>query len=87
MENHIRIFYCRPCSGYADTFDFTIGLFIIADTGGVDDVNRDALHLNRLGYFIARGTRNRRDDSHLRTCKRIQQGTFSNVRLSCQYDI
>ena len=54
MQNDVGTFNGCPRARDAYAFDFTISLRIIADTCGVDDVDRYTFNLYRFSDFVAR---------------------------------
>ncbi len=54
---------------------------VLAQAGGVDDVERNAVDLDRLAHAVARGAGNRRDDGQLGASQRVEQRRLAHVRL------
>ena len=59
----------------------------VAQTCGVDDMDRDALNLDRLAHCIARRTRDVRHDRTIITRQAIEQAGLADVWLPNQHDI
>ena len=96
MQDHIGLFHFSPGARDADAFDRIdhIGLFavfrfilLVTDTGGVDDIERNALDMDGLGDLVARGAGDRRNDRDIITRQGIEQRRFTDIRLARQHDI
>lgn len=82
MQHDIGVADGFPCALDADAFHFVGG--IVAQTCGVDNVQRDAVYLDRLAHAIARGAGNWRDDGEIRAGERIEQRGLAHIGLSGQ---
>ena len=78
-QHRIRRLDFFPCARDADLFDLVIAL---AQTGGVDHMQRHAFDLDGLLHLVARRARDGSDDGQLRACQRVEQRTLARVRLS-----
>src|SRR5690606_18805664 len=59
----------------------------VAQAGGVNDVQRDAVQCNLLDHPVAGGAGNVRDDGGFKTGQRVQQAGFTDVGLARQHDV
>ena len=73
-----------PAARDADALDF-VGAF--AQAGGVDDVDRHALDLDRLADLVARRAGRRRDDRQLGAGERVEERALADVRLAGEDDL
>ena len=71
----------------ADALHLVGGLLVAAQPGGVDDVQRHALDLDRLAHAVACRAGDRRDDGELRTGQRVQQRALADVGLAGEHDV
>ena len=62
--------------------DFFNLAFCFAQTGGIDHMQRHAVDLDQLRHLVPGRAGDRRDDRQLRAGQRIEQRTFSHIRLT-----
>ncbi|MPM33493.1 hypothetical protein SDC9_80069 [bioreactor metagenome] len=77
-QHRIRRADFVPGARNTDLFHLIVTL---AQTGGVDHMQRHAFDLNGLLHLVARGARNRRDDGQFRPRQRIEQRAFARIGL------
>ncbi|MCY1238188.1 hypothetical protein D9M72_509130 [compost metagenome] len=83
VQHDIRAADRVPGAVDANALDFIGG--VLAQAGGVDDMQRDAVDLDGLAHAVARGAGDGRDDGQLRAGQRVQQRRLAHVGLARQH--
>ncbi|MCY1365015.1 hypothetical protein D9M69_518440 [compost metagenome] len=79
-QHRVGLVDLAPGAFDADLFHF-VHVRAVAQTRGVDHVQRHTLDLNRLLHHIARGAGHRGHDRQLGTGQRVEQRAFARVGL------
>ena len=87
VQDHVGLADLSPGALDADALDHVDVVADRADAGGVDDIERDALDLDRLAHLVARGPGNRCDDGHVGPGQRIEKRGLADIRLPDQHHI
>ncbi|MNI24361.1 hypothetical protein D3C73_779780 [compost metagenome] len=81
MQNNISALDFLPGAGDADAL---YGVFRFTQAGGVHNMQWHAIYMDFLHHFVARGARNRGDDSDVVARQGVQQTGFTHVGLASQ---
>mmetsp|Transcript_32493 Transcript_32493/g.76308 ORF Transcript_32493/g.76308 Transcript_32493/m.76308 type:complete len:400 (-) Transcript_32493:129-1328(-) len=84
-EHHVGVGDRVPAARHADALDL-VGR-VIAQAGGVGDVQRHALDLDGLADLVARGAGDGRDDGELGPGQRIEQRALADVGLAGEHHL